>query len=82
MMTKCPDCGSTEILSDLVVFGGYQDNNIRLIMVDPKKKGESVVYGIRAALCCGCGHVDLYTKYYKEFVEAKNKGYVTRVPGQ
>ena len=88
MMTKCPQCGSTEIIPDLIVFGhgasaGQLPASVTLIEPEPAKRPfvwmpKSETSGLRAAICGACGHVDLYTRYHKELLAAHKKGYVTQ----
>lgn len=81
MMTKCPQCGSSEIVPDLIVFteetvSGHRPAYVKL--VEPGKRSpKEVKAGFRAAICGSCGHTQLYTKYPKEILEAHKKGYVS-----
>jgi len=81
-MTKCPECGSTEIIPDLNVFtkrAAIATNEINhVVLVDPSRRGQSVVIGFRAAICGSCGHVEFYTRYAADILDAHRKGYVTR----
>ncbi len=82
MMTKCPECGSTEIIPDLNVFtkqAAMATNEINYVaLVDPARRGKPVVIGLRAAICGSCGHVEFYTRYASELLDAHKKGYVSR----
>ena len=79
MMSKCPQCGSTEIISDLIVLTVVEASRGTLFvaLVDPAKKGERVEVGFRAAICGGCGHSEMYTRYPQDVLDAHKKGYVT-----
>ncbi len=88
MMKQCPNCGSTEIIPDLIVFAhggniGSQPIYICLEEPEPAKRSfgwspqtESV--GFRAAVCGECGHAELYTNYAKDLLAAHKKGYVSK----
>ena len=88
MMTKCPQCGSSEIIPDLIVFGygsnaGQMPISVTLIEPEPAKRPfvwmpKSETSGLRAAICGECGHADIYTNYYKELLAAHKKGFVTQ----
>ncbi len=83
-MTKCPVCGSTEIISELPLFAGTSGSAIGgpYVVLDPPKglKGnpESVSIGFRANICGSCGHTELYTKYAAKLLDAYKQGYVSR----
>ena len=84
MLTKCPDCGSTDIVSDLMVYSiaaRHAGNEILVVHVDlsdPHKKSEPLLVGFRASICCDCGYTKFYTKRFKELKEAVKKGYLNR----
>jgi predicted nucleic-acid-binding Zn-ribbon protein len=85
MMTTCPECGSTEIVSELPVYSGNSQSGqnppyVSLIEPDPEKRPfiwspKTVGTGFRAAICGGCGYTQFYTKHYAEILEAHKKGY-------
>ncbi len=85
MMTTCPECGSTEIIPDLIVFAdespsGQQPVYVQLREPEPPKHGfiwlpHTVATGFRAAICGNCGYTRFYTRYQKELLEAYKKGY-------
>jgi len=81
-MTKCPECSSTEIIPDLNVFtkqAFMATNEINYVVLeDPAHIGKPVIIGLRAAICGICGHVEFYTRYATEVLDAHKKGYVTR----
>ena len=80
MMTKCPECGSTEIVPDLIPLAEVSAlrGPIFLTLVDPAKKGKRVDVGLRLAVCGACGHAELHTRYYQEVLDAHKNGYVTQ----
>ncbi len=88
MMKKCPECGSEEIVDDLVVFAGEAPSGQRLVYVAleepaPQKKPfiwspKTVVTGFRASICGECGTTRFYTKQFKEILEAHKKGYASQ----
>jgi predicted nucleic-acid-binding Zn-ribbon protein len=79
MMNNCPECGSIEIVNDLVVFAGEAPSGQRLIYVSleepsPEKKPfvwspKTVVTGFRASICGECG--------YTRFSRNSSKRYLT-----
>ena len=85
MMTQCPDCGSSEIVPDLIVYAdeatvGLNPPYVKLIEPEPAKRpfiwmAKDIKTGFRAAICSGCGHTQFYTKYHAEILEAYKKGY-------
>jgi predicted nucleic-acid-binding Zn-ribbon protein len=85
MMKKCPECGSTEIVSDLIVFAGdaplgRDPIHVSLNEPEPAKRPfvwvpKSVTAGFRAAVCGACGHTQFYTKHHAEILDAHKKGY-------
>lgn len=77
MMQKCPECGSSEVVSDLAVFSdeaaiGLQLPYVLLKEPKPEKKApfiwslKSVATGFRAAVCGSCGYTRFYAKNHKE----------------
>ncbi len=82
MMTKCPKCGSTEVIPDLIVFSsaGGDVGSVRVVLVDPSRKGEKEVVGFRADICGNCGYTEMYTKYASDLLTAHKKGYITDKP--
>jgi predicted nucleic-acid-binding Zn-ribbon protein len=87
MMTQCPECGSTEIVSDLQVFSdeaatGQQPPYVKLLEPEPAKRPyiwvpKSVVAGFRAAVCGGCGYTHFYTRHFASILQAHKHGYKT-----
>lgn len=90
MMTQCPECGSTEIISDLFVFAdeaasGEHPPYVKLNEPEPAKRPfvwmpKSVAAGFRAAVCGECGHTQFYTKHFAQLLEAHKKGYTSEQP--
>jgi hypothetical protein len=88
MMKKCPDCGSTEIIPDLLVFSdealtGQLPPYVRMLEPEPAKRHfvwipKSVATGFRAAVCGDCGHTQLYTQHHAELLAAHKQGYVSQ----
>jgi predicted nucleic-acid-binding Zn-ribbon protein len=86
MMTKCPDCGSSEIVPDLIVYtdeatSGQIPAYVKLVEPEPAKRPfiwmpQAVKTGFRAAICGACGHTQFYTKYHTEILDTYKKGYV------
>jgi predicted nucleic-acid-binding Zn-ribbon protein len=87
MMKTCPECDSTEIVSELLVFSGDATTNERppyVKLVEPKPARvpfiwlpKSVATGFRAAICGACGYTRFYTKHHAEILQAHRKGYTS-----
>jgi predicted nucleic-acid-binding Zn-ribbon protein len=87
MMQTCPECGSTEIVSELLVFSGDAATSerppyVKLVEPEPARRPfiwmpKSVATGFRAAICGGCGYTRFYTKHHREILEAHQKGYTS-----
>ena len=87
MMTKCPECGSSEIIPDLVVFAdeaasGQNPPYVKLLEPEPVNRPfiwmpKDVRTGFHAAVCGGCGHTEFYTKLHAQLLEAHKKGYTS-----
>lgn len=82
MMTKCPKCGSTEIIPDLILlsFMAGDVGTVGVVLEDPSRKGENESVGFRADVCGNCGYAEFYTKYASDLLNAHKKGYVTSKP--
>ncbi|MBI3159618.1 MAG: hypothetical protein HYZ26_08485 [Chloroflexi bacterium] len=88
MMHTCPECGSTEIVPELLVFAdealiGQHPPYVKLVEPKPEKapfiwSPKSVATGFRAAICGACGYTRFYTKHYAEILEAHKKGYTSQ----
>jgi len=86
-MKACPECGSTEIVSELLVFSGDATTSerppyVKLVEPTPAKvpfiwMPKSVATGFRAAICGECGYTRFYTKHHAEILEAHRKGYTS-----
>jgi predicted nucleic-acid-binding Zn-ribbon protein len=86
-MQKCPECGSTEIVSDLMVFTDDKNVGLRVLnvaMVEPEPPKRPFVWmpqiitaGFRAAICGACGYTQFYTQKHAELLEARKKGYTS-----
>ena len=84
-MKTCPECGSTDIIPDLLVFSdealvGAHPPYVELIEPEPAKRPfiwspKTVATGFRAAICGTCGYTRFYTKHAAEMLEAYKKGY-------
>ena len=91
MITKCPECGSTEIIPDLIVFAdeatiGQNPPYVKLLEPEPKNRPfvwmpKEIKTGFRAAVCGACGYTRFYTKYHAELLEAHKKGYTSQSYG-
>jgi len=87
MLKTCPECGSTDIVPDLLVFSGdapagQHPPYVSLVEPPPEKRPfiwspKSVATGFRAAICGACGYTRFYTKYPAEILEAHKKGYTS-----
>jgi predicted nucleic-acid-binding Zn-ribbon protein len=87
MMKDCPECGSNEIVSDLLVFSGDATTSerppyVKLVEPEPQRRPfiwlpKSVASGFRAAICGACGYTRFYTKHHAEILEAHRKGYTS-----
>jgi len=87
-MKTCPECGSDEIVPDLLVFAdealtGQHPPYVRLIEPEPAKRPfiwmpRSVETGFRAAVCGGCGYTRFYTKMHVDLLKAHKEGYTSQ----
>lgn len=81
----CPECGSNEIIPDLVVFCDEENTgikllNVRLVESEPANRPfiwmpKSVKIAFRASICGSCGYTRIYTKYHADLLEAHKKGW-------
>ncbi|MBM3123448.1 MAG: hypothetical protein FJZ87_00075 [Chloroflexi bacterium] len=88
MMKKCPECGSGEIVPNLIVFADDSANGlnppyVKLVEPEPVKRPfvwvpKHVASGFRAAVCGACGHTEFYTNRHAEILEAHRKGYTSQ----
>jgi predicted nucleic-acid-binding Zn-ribbon protein len=91
MMKTCPECGSTEIISDLLVFAdelvaGQLPLYVKMIEPGPEKKPfiwvpKGVASGFRAAVCGKCGFTHFYASNFAELVKAREQGYTSEQYG-
>jgi predicted nucleic-acid-binding Zn-ribbon protein len=88
-MTKtCPECGSTDIVSELLVFAdkmlsGDYPPSVKLIEPDPEKlpfiwSPKIAATGFRAAVCGACGYTRFYAANHAEILAAHQKGYTSQ----
>jgi len=87
MMTKCPECGSSDIVHDMIVFtdetvSGGKPAYVKLVEPEPAKRpflwiAQKVKADLNAANCGACGHTRLYAKNHAEILEAHKKGYTS-----
>jgi predicted nucleic-acid-binding Zn-ribbon protein len=88
MMKTCPECGSTEIIPDLLVFAdealtGQHPPYVKLIEPDPAKRpfiwiAKTVEGGFRAAVCGECGYTRFYTIKHADLLKAYKQGYTSQ----
>ena len=86
MIATCPECGSTDIVSDLLVFADKMlsgDHPPYVKLMEPEKlpfiwSPKSVATGFRAAICGACGHTRFYATNHAEILEAHKKGYTSQ----
>lgn len=86
-MTICPECSSTEIVPDLLVFSGDAQTNdrppyVKLVEPEPAKRPfiwmpKTVGTGFRASICGACGYTRFYTKHHAEILAAHRQGYTS-----
>jgi hypothetical protein len=88
MMSTCPECGSTDIVPDLLVFSdealtGQHPPYVRLVEPEPQKRPfiwspKSVATGFRASVCGACGLTRFHTRQHAQILEAHRKGYTSQ----
>ena len=88
MIKIWPECGSTNIVSDLLVFSdkvlnGDRPPYVKLIEPEPEKlpfiwSPKPVATGFRAAICGACGYTRFYATNHAELLEAHKKGYTSQ----
>lgn len=88
MKKTCTECGSNEIIPDLLVFAdealtGQHPPYVRLIEPEPAKRpfiwmAKSVATGFRAAVCGDCGHTRFYATNHAELSKAHKQGYASQ----
>ena len=87
-MKPCPECGSNEIVSDLLVFAdealtGQHPPYVALVEPEPAKRPfiwspKSVASGFRAAICGSCGFTRFYAREHRRVLDAHKQGYKSR----
>jgi len=88
MLKTCPQCGSNEIYSDLVVFADQPPKvpvYVRVIEPQPPRPPflwtpKDVSVGFRAAICVACGHTGFYVKDPASLLTAYKQGWQTDLP--
>ena len=88
MITTCPECGSTDIVPELLVFAdkilsGDHPPYVKLLEPEPKKlpfiwSPKSAATGFRAAICGACGYTRFYATNHAEILAADKKGYTSQ----
>lgn len=88
MITKCPECGSSDIVPDLMVYtdettAGGKPAYVKLVEPEPPKRpflwmAAEVKTRFLAAVCGACGHTQFYAEYPAEILEAHKKGYTAQ----
>jgi predicted nucleic-acid-binding Zn-ribbon protein len=91
MKTTCPECGSTEIVPDLIVFAdemlaGQLPVYVQLTEPKPEKTPflwipKSAESGFRAAVCGQCGYTRFYASNHAALLQARKQGYEGRAYG-
>ena len=84
-MSKCPECGSSDIVPDLNVLteettSGHRPLYIKLVEPEPAKLpfiwvAQEVKSEFSAAVCGQCGFTQFHSKNYAEVLDAHKKGY-------
>ena len=88
MMTTCPECNSTEIVSELLLFadealGGLHPPYVQLVEPKPAKAPfiwipKMASTGFRAAVCGACGYTRFHATNHAEILKAHKEGYASR----
>ncbi|MEW5940057.1 MAG: hypothetical protein AB1750_10370 [Chloroflexota bacterium] len=88
MTNTCPECGSTEIVSELLVFSdeallGQRPPYVELIEPEPAKRPfiwspKTAASGFRAAVCGSCGYARFYATNHAELLQAHKQGYASQ----
>jgi hypothetical protein len=87
MKKTCPECGSNEIIPDLLVFAdealtGLHPPYVKLVEPSPAKKPfiwipKKAASGFRAEVCGECGHTRFRATNHAELAKAHKQGYVS-----
>ena len=85
MLKTCPECGSSEIIPDLLLFAtapGRGKQPVFAMMVEPTPVKPPVIWiardvmvGFRAAVCGECGYTQLYTNHAADLLKAHKVGW-------
>ncbi|MBV6394766.1 MAG: hypothetical protein HFACDABA_00334 [Anaerolineales bacterium] len=88
MMKTCPECGSNEIISDLIVFAdealsGLHPPYVELVEHPPAKRPfiwvpKTAASGFRAEVCGECGHTQFRATNHAELLKALKQGYASQ----
>lgn len=91
MMQKCPECGSSEVVSDLIVFADQElagQIPVYVQFTEPKPEKAPFLWlpqtaesGLRAAVCGECGCTRFYATKHAELLQARKQGFVPRENG-
>jgi len=87
-MKKCPECGSTDIVADLLVFAdealtGQHPPYVELVEPAPVKRPfiwvpKTAASGFRAEVCGECGHTQFRATNHAELLKAHKQGYASQ----
>ena len=87
-MKTCPECGSNEIVPNLIVFAdealsGLHPPYVQLIEPEPAKRPfvwspKTAATGFRAAVCGECGYTRFYATNHAELLKAHKQGYASQ----
>ena len=88
MMTECPECGSSDIIPDLLVNTDAANPNhkpayVKLLEPPPADHPSmwiplEVKSEFHAAICGSCGFTRFYSKNHARLLEAHKKGYTSQ----
>lgn len=91
MMQKCPECGSSEVISDLIVFADQElagQIPVYVQLTEPKPEKAPFLWlpktaesGLRAAVRGECGCTRFYATKHAELLQARKQGFVPRENG-
>lgn len=86
MMTQCPECGSNDIIPDLLVntdaaSPNHKPTYVKLLEAPPEDRPAGWIpleakTTFHAAICGVCGFTRLYSKHHAEMWAAYQKGYI------
>ena len=88
MMTKCPECGSSDIIPDLLVNTDAANPNhkpvyVKLLEPSPANSPnmwipQEIKTEFHAAICGACGFTRFYSKNHAKMLDAHKKGYTSQ----